>query len=392
MLGRPPAILALHINRSVHTGFRVAKNTARVAFPELLDLAPYTTGGVLNLDPTTALSGTLDPSAGVFPPVGGEGSGRQGQEECLYRLAAAVCHFGQHSFGHYICYRRAPVPSSSVSSPSSAPSFSPPTGAGAGAYVPAPPAREGSSGTGTGWLRISDARVDRCGVEEVLAEGSAVFMLYYERVPPLGPSPPTPAATPSPLPTLAQHPDSEVYAGDSAETITPAKVRAPAPAVGLATSMGGSGIWGTGMGAGMGVDGALARARVVRSVSLGLGVGSRASVSSSSLSSSSLSLRSVSSVSSSPTPAPAPTTPRARAADVDEGVDDGAHAEVVEALTLVPAGEEDDLAERGGEDLDASALPTPPPTPRAGSETPSPVASPKAKKKKKKKGKGDGQA
>ncbi|KAJ7193214.1 hypothetical protein GGX14DRAFT_592949 [Mycena pura] len=49
MLGRPPAVLALHMNRSVHTALRVA-------FPELLDLAPYTTDGMLSLDPTAALS------------------------------------------------------------------------------------------------------------------------------------------------------------------------------------------------------------------------------------------------------------------------------------------------------------------------------------------------
>ncbi|KAJ7509079.1 hypothetical protein B0H11DRAFT_1703283, partial [Mycena galericulata] len=178
MLGRPPAILALHINRSVHTGLRAAKNGAHVAFPELLDLAPYTTGGVLNLEPTTALSGRPNPSEfdGDVEVVAGAGG-----EECLYRLAAAVCHFGQHAFGHYICYRRAPVPAPSAPSSSSPP---PPPRA---AYAPPPPTGKGSAGTGTGWLRISDARVDRCGVEEVLAEGRAVFMLYYERVPPPSP-------------------------------------------------------------------------------------------------------------------------------------------------------------------------------------------------------------
>ncbi|KAJ7622713.1 hypothetical protein B0H17DRAFT_842474, partial [Mycena rosella] len=191
MLGRPPAILALHINRSVHTGLRVAKNGARVAFPELLDLAPYTTSGVLNLEPTTALSGSgsvgnAGALVGADAPVSKIGDG----DECLYRLAAVVCHYGQHSFGHYICYRRTPVPVASAS-----------------AYAPAPPTREGSGGTGKGWLRISDARVDRCGVEAVLAEGSAAFMLYYERVPPPPPPP--------------------VYTGklggeaDSAETIRP---------------------------------------------------------------------------------------------------------------------------------------------------------------------------
>lgn len=35
---------------------------------------------------------------------------------------------------------------------------------------------------GKGWLRISDDSVRECGIESVLAEGSAAFMLYYERV------------------------------------------------------------------------------------------------------------------------------------------------------------------------------------------------------------------
>ena len=37
-------------------------------------------------------------------------------------------------------------------------------------------------GTGRGWLRISDDSVRECGIENVLAEGSSAFMLYYERV------------------------------------------------------------------------------------------------------------------------------------------------------------------------------------------------------------------
>ncbi|KAJ7613527.1 hypothetical protein FB45DRAFT_981791 [Roridomyces roridus] len=154
MLGRPPPILALHINRSIHTGMRMVKNGAHVAFSEMLDVGPFTTGGIMSLDPTMDLNGA----------PGGQG---QGQEECVYRLAAAVCHYGGHSFGHYVCYRRAPVPPSSSS----------------GAYVPEPPRRVGSAGTGTGWLRISDSHVERCGLEQVLGEGRSVFMLYYERVP-----------------------------------------------------------------------------------------------------------------------------------------------------------------------------------------------------------------
>ncbi|KAJ7442787.1 hypothetical protein B0H11DRAFT_489669 [Mycena galericulata] len=303
MLGRPSAILALHINRSVHTGLRVAKNGTRVAFPELLDLAPYTTGGVLNLEPTAALSGS-----GADAHASGHGNG----DACLYRLAAAVCHYGQHSFGHYICYRRAPVASAS-------------------SYAPAPPSREGSAGTGRRWLRISDARVDRCGLEQVLAEGGAVFMLYYERVP----APPP------------------VYAGalaeaDSAETLKP----------GMAASMsvGGSGLRGSGLW-GAGTDGAKAR------------------VSSSSLSSSSLSLRSVSST-------PAPATPRAQPADEASG-------QVEEGLALSPSADDENANANAEEE--GAALPAPPLTPRADSEPP--VAAPskaqkaRTKAKKKKKGK-----
>ncbi|KAJ7823419.1 cysteine proteinase [Mycena olivaceomarginata] len=341
MLGRPPAVLALHLNRSMHTGFGASKNSSRVAFPEVLDLTPYTTSGVLSLDPAGALSGSLD--APVAFPSTNAGATSAKADECLYRLAAVVCHYGMHAFGHYICYRRAPVAPSASASPSAETEA---------AYTPAPPSAAESSGTGTGWLRISDADVSRCGVEQVLSEGGAAFMLYYERV----------------LPSSARVPDGArvlagAEAGDSAETIRPA--HASAGGIGIGS---GSGV---GIASGFGGGEAVARARVVRSVSLG--VGSRASVSSSSLSVSSSSLRSVSVSSASPSPGPA--TPRARAADADES----GGAAVVEPLALAsdarpPA---------------AAPLPTPPPTP---TPTPSeaPAASPNAKARKKKNSKKKG--
>jgi ubiquitin carboxyl-terminal hydrolase 1 len=65
-----PAVLALHLNRSMHTGFGASKNTSRVAFPELLDLTPYTTNRVLSLDPAGALSGSLDAPVAFRAPPG----------------------------------------------------------------------------------------------------------------------------------------------------------------------------------------------------------------------------------------------------------------------------------------------------------------------------------
>jgi hypothetical protein len=80
----------------------------------------------------------------------------------LYCLAAVVCHYGQHSFGHYVCYRRKPR--------------------GPGRVRP-PRLNDGFHATpGRGWLRASDDAVREVGIETVLQEGSGAFMLYYERV------------------------------------------------------------------------------------------------------------------------------------------------------------------------------------------------------------------
>ncbi|KAJ7772434.1 hypothetical protein B0H16DRAFT_169623 [Mycena metata] len=371
MLGRPPPILALHINRSVHTGLRTVKNGARVA-------GGRWEGGANDTE-------KMEKGKGV--------------EECLYRLSAVVCHYGQHAFGHYVCYRRAPVAVSSSTTPFSADST----------HAPAPPTREG---TGAGWLRISDARVDRVGVEAVLAEGSSVFMLYYERVVPDSSSSTStiakmmtasvsaplaslhaPTSTPT-LPISSSMPSlptvTAVYAGagalegeaDSAETLRPGQFAGVhAPAVN-ADSRGGSA---------SGMAGLLEapKARVVRSVSLGMGRGVRRG----GVGSSESSLRSVSpsssfvSVASSLAPEAegegdggVPGTPRARAVEQS--------GEEVDVIVLSPE-KGDDRAE------DATTLPTPPPTPRSTvspsppppSSTPSASPSPtKTQKRKKKKG------
>ncbi|TFK18075.1 cysteine proteinase [Coprinopsis marcescibilis] len=131
MVARPPPVLCLHLNRSVHYGSYAGKNNCRVLFPEVLDLTPYTTSGSLSTVPTASISTppppasqsqsttaspapsrsrTGTPAASSIPgsvdsAAAGNGSvaGRT-----IYRLSAIVCHYGAHSFGHYICYRRKP--------------------------------------------------------------------------------------------------------------------------------------------------------------------------------------------------------------------------------------------------------------------------------------------
>ena len=134
-----------------------------------------------------------------------------------------VCHYGQHSFGHYICYRRKPktgwdkknlagdVPvligpkldnddtddededsdsrgrsrSRSKGKTTMTNGFADPYSVYSH-FSPQPSycwqdRSETLSGTGKGWLRISDDAVGECGIESVLAQGSGAFMLYYER-------------------------------------------------------------------------------------------------------------------------------------------------------------------------------------------------------------------
>jgi ubiquitin carboxyl-terminal hydrolase 1 len=68
----------------------------------------------------------------------------------IYRIASLIVHFGSHSNGHYVSYRRRP--------------------------------RRGCSKKGLldDWFRISDEDIDKANLQEVLSANP--FMLFYERV------------------------------------------------------------------------------------------------------------------------------------------------------------------------------------------------------------------
>ncbi|KAK0499521.1 hypothetical protein EDD18DRAFT_1151511 [Armillaria luteobubalina] len=189
MIARPPPVLVLHINRSVHYSHYAAKNNIRVIFPEVLDLTPFTTSGNLSTVPTSSLStpSILPPRSSTPTPT----TYTNLHYRTIYRLSAVVCHYGQHSFGHYVCFRRKP-PNSNVQDRWKPPKIiikdSPSTSVKREDDSGLPVEFEwedadslSSAGTGKGWLRISDNTVDECGIEGVLREGSGAFMLYYER-------------------------------------------------------------------------------------------------------------------------------------------------------------------------------------------------------------------
>ncbi|KAK9315661.1 hypothetical protein V1524DRAFT_395067 [Lipomyces starkeyi] len=118
-VARPPAALALHVNRSeydMRSGLAKKKNT-RVEFPERVRMGKY-----------------ISSMANDKQMLG------SGMDE-WYRLTSTVIHFGSHSFGHYIAYRRVGDDK---------------------------------------WIRASDRDVREATIDEVLAQGNVV-LLFYER-------------------------------------------------------------------------------------------------------------------------------------------------------------------------------------------------------------------
>ncbi|KAK9257091.1 hypothetical protein V1507DRAFT_447746, partial [Lipomyces tetrasporus] len=119
-LARTPAALALHVNRSeydIRSGVAKKKNT-RVEFPERVRIGKY-------------ISSLSNDERQV---------GQSGNNE-WYKLTSTVIHFGSHSFGHYVAYRRVGDDQ---------------------------------------WIRASDRDVREATIDEVLAQGNVV-LLFYER-------------------------------------------------------------------------------------------------------------------------------------------------------------------------------------------------------------------
>ena len=149
-------------------------------FPELLDLSPFATSGQLSTKPDLPISSPHQ----LHQPAP---SPSQSPQRILYQLSAVVCHYGQHSFGHYICYRRKPRPISAGAFRFSPPKLPCPLDCTCERCIRYGRVRvedgyDSQRRPGYGWLRISDDSVQEVGFETVAMESSAAFMLFYEKV------------------------------------------------------------------------------------------------------------------------------------------------------------------------------------------------------------------
>lgn len=160
------------------------KNSIRIIFPEILDLTPFMTSGSLSTLPSVPISTPPPSSPRSTTPT----QAMYSTPRTIYRLAAVVCHYGQHSFGHYVCFRRKPRPPSCGATRFAPPRLVHALGCDCEKCLRYGNIRDDDDPVdsmyrpGRGWLRISDDSVRECGIETVLQEGSGAFMLYYERV------------------------------------------------------------------------------------------------------------------------------------------------------------------------------------------------------------------
>ena len=220
----------MHVQRSAHLARgRAYKNGCRVYFGEILDLSPFSTSSsdlVSTTAPHVAFVNRGDPNGKSVQQVE--------PRKDLYRLSSIVVHYGTHSYGHYVTYRRTPrsssasavpdptaptiaqllsnkmsfadtgkvdpfitspasssdtsssdlsaSPSSSSSSddPDSKDPFITVTSSRSNGIPPPLPSSPYHDNVKSDWYRISDETVDKTDIDTVLK--SNPFLLFYEKI------------------------------------------------------------------------------------------------------------------------------------------------------------------------------------------------------------------
>ncbi|KAF9402340.1 hypothetical protein BGX21_010459 [Mortierella sp. AD011] len=182
MLAKPPPVLCLHFIRSQYSNYgTVSKNSCHVSFPEYLDASPFCTTGTLLTQPNLPMSiseqdlerlGYEQSKSKQQSSHGGKERQQRKSSKVIYRLQSIVVHYGGHSYGHFIAYRRKPA---SMLSKAGAVGLGldPMTMPGAGSLY-------GRSNVSEDWFRVSDENVESVTLDHVLR--SNPYMCLYEKV------------------------------------------------------------------------------------------------------------------------------------------------------------------------------------------------------------------
>ncbi|KAI9311502.1 hypothetical protein BX666DRAFT_935272 [Dichotomocladium elegans] len=158
MFAKPPEILCLHLSRSAfHASGAVYKNGCRILFPEYLDLSPYITNGTLSTQPNMPISTAASNS-----------HFQRSRSRSHYRLMSIVVHFGSHSHGHFVTFKRRIITEKCACTMC----IREKQLSGNNCVTEAWDNHDGT------WYRISDTKVDICSYD--LVQQSNPYMLLYE--------------------------------------------------------------------------------------------------------------------------------------------------------------------------------------------------------------------
>jgi ubiquitin carboxyl-terminal hydrolase 1 len=126
----------------IHTARKAELVKRQVIFPEFLNLDPFSTTASLGSNPSKPISSHSE-----------DASDHSHRGRNIYRICSLVVHFGSHSYGHYVSFRRRPRSA-------------------------------GSTTLSHDWFRISDDNVDISSKKEMLEANP--YLLFYERIDDVG--------------------------------------------------------------------------------------------------------------------------------------------------------------------------------------------------------------
>jgi len=157
-----PAVLPIHINRSVFINGYPGKNRARIDFPEELDLGPW----MLPYPAEPRDKWRMNPHEPLIPGLHPQESWKHPIRKVLYDLRAVVKHSGTADSGHYVCFKKQYKQSNEDS-----------------AQDPEPKDAQEL------WWACDDETVTQVSEDVVFGNGTGryarmdVFMLFYEKKP-----------------------------------------------------------------------------------------------------------------------------------------------------------------------------------------------------------------
>ncbi|XP_072254148.1 ubiquitin carboxyl-terminal hydrolase 16 isoform X2 [Pyxicephalus adspersus] len=139
LVSAPPPILTLHLKRFQQNGFNLHKINKHIKFPEVIDLAPFSTAKCKNISEV--------------------------EDRLLYSLYGVIEHSGTMRSGHYTAYVKSRTPNPHLCD------------LVLRGVLPEEPSTESTKGH---WFHISDSQVQAVPLNKVL--NSQAYLLFYERI------------------------------------------------------------------------------------------------------------------------------------------------------------------------------------------------------------------